>query len=242
MASNLRVFPGGFAPQTPSGVESPGSVGAGPLRPAYPPTGSSIVGTLAKEDPMTPNIHTIIRNHVSLSITCIDRLYVNGYIPKLQTSGQLCYFLRDHLGFPIPSPALFHQLRQRFVAAVDRFVEVEKVPLVQFARGQRKDDVAAAHRAKFKRPEGVVFVGVAQEKASSFKARKLQGVGGGVSFQFSRQPVCVNHYYFYLQDRDWGPAFVKIGSYLPYPVKLCLNGHEWAKQQLRRAAHPVRES
>ena len=183
---------------------------------------------------MTPNIHTIIRNHVSLSITCIDRLYVNGYIPKLQTSGQLCYFLRDHLGFPIPSPALFHQLRQRFVAAVDRFVEVEKVPLVQFARGQRKDDVAAAHRAKFKRPEGVVFVGVAQEKASSFKARKLQGVGGGVSFQFSRQPVCVNHYYFYLQDRDWGPAFVKIGSYLPYPVKLCLNGHEWAKQQLRR--------
>ncbi len=38
-----------------------------------------------------------------------------------------------------------------------------------------------------------------------------------------------------MQDREWGPAFLKIGTYLPYPVKICLNGHEWAKQQLRQA-------
>ena len=55
-----------------------------------------------------------------------------------------------------------------------------------------------------------------------------------VRFDFSRQSVAVKQYYFYVQDRDWGPAFVKIGTYLPYPVKLCLNGHEWVKQQLRR--------
>ena len=35
-----------------------------------------------------------------------------------------------------------------------------------------------------------------------------------------------------------GPAFVKVGTYLPYPIKLCLNGHEWVKQQLRRAGIP----
>jgi hypothetical protein len=46
--------------------------------------------------------------------------------------------------------------------------------------------------------------------------------------------VAVNHYYVYLADQEWGPAFIKIGSYLPYPVRVCLNGHEWAKQQLRR--------
>ena len=44
----------------------------------------------------------------------------------------------------------------------------------------------------------------------------------------------MNHYYFYLQDREWGPAFLKVGTYLPYPVRVCLNGHEWAKQQLRQ--------
>ena len=38
-----------------------------------------------------------------------------------------------------------------------------------------------------------------------------------------------------LQDAEWGPAFVKVGTYLPYPVRVCLNGHHWAQQQLRRA-------
>jgi len=58
---------------------------------------------------------------------------------------------------------------------------------------------------------------------------------GGVTFDFSRQSVAVNHYYFYVQDPEWGPAFLKFGTYVPYPIKLCLNGHEWVKQQLRRA-------
>jgi hypothetical protein len=80
----------------------------------------------------------------------------------------------------------------------------------------------------------VVFIGVAQERASAFKARKLTGSERGVLFEFSRQSVAVNHYYFSVQDREWGPAFVKVGTYLPYPVRVCLNGHEWAKQQARQ--------
>ena len=60
-----------------------------------------------------PNIHELIRDHVTLSIRCLDRLYLHAYMPKLQTSGGLCYFLRDHLGHPIPSPALFAPGAQR---------------------------------------------------------------------------------------------------------------------------------
>ena len=66
---------------------------------------------------MTPNIADIIRHHVALEVRCIDRLYLNGYMPKLQTSGGLCYFLRDHRGHPIPSPALFKPMHDRFVTA-----------------------------------------------------------------------------------------------------------------------------
>ncbi len=39
----------------------------------------------------TPTIATSIRDHVPLTIDCIDRLYLNGYVPTLQTSGQLCW-------------------------------------------------------------------------------------------------------------------------------------------------------
>lgn len=182
----------------------------------------------------SPSLATILREHVTLSTACLDRMYLNGYVPTLQTGGQLCTFLRDHLGFPVPSPAVIRPLHDRFVQAVDSFAAQADVPIVAFERDQRKDDVAATYRAAFHADEGVVFVGVAQEKASSFKCQKKTGPQGGTRFNFSRQLVYVKHYYFYLQDQHWGPAFIKVGTYLPYPVRVCLNGHEWTKQQLRR--------
>jgi len=182
----------------------------------------------------TPNIETIIRDRVTLTVDCIDRLYLNGYVPRLQTSGQIVGFLRDHLGNPIPSPALLRPVHDRFVRDVGTFADAGQIPVVHFERGQRKDDIAAEHRTRFTKAEGVVFIGVAQERASAFKARKLTGNERGVLFEFSRQSVAVNHYYFYIQDREWGPGFVKVGTYLPYPVRVCLNGHEWAKQQARQ--------
>jgi hypothetical protein len=182
---------------------------------------------------MTPNIADIIRRHVSLEVRCIDRMYLHAYMPKLQTSGGLCYFLRDYLGHPIPSPALFRPMHDRFIMAVEQFVTHHAIPVVRFEAGQDKDAIATAHRTRFSAREGVVMLGVAQEKMRAFKAHKRTGPGTKVTFDFSRQWVAVNQYYFYVHDRDWGPAFIKIGTYLPYPVKVCLNGHEWVKQQLR---------
>jgi hypothetical protein len=190
---------------------------------------------LCQEVLMTPNIADIIRHHVSLEVRCIDRVYLHAYMPKLQTSGGLCYFLHDYLGHPVPSPALLKPRHDHFVAGVHAFAERHRIPMVPFERGESKDACVAKYRARFTGREGVVIVGVAQEKMRSFKAQKRQGRGHTPVFDFSRQSVAVNHYYFYVHDRDWGPAFLKIGSYLPYPVKLCLNGHEWVKQRLTRS-------
>jgi hypothetical protein len=186
----------------------------------------------------SPNVATILRDHVSLSTSCIDRLYLNGYVPRLQSTGQLCAFLCEHLGNRIASPAAFRPLHDRFVQAITAFADHHLVPVVQFERGQRKDDVAAQYRARYQAAEGVVFIGVAQERQFSFKATKHIVPPHAVHFAFSRQSVAVNQYYFYLQDAEWGPAFIKVGTYVPYPVRVCLNGNEWLKQQLLREAIP----
>jgi len=199
---------------------------------------STILDLPAKEDRMTPNIDSIIKDHVTLTVRCLDRIYLQGYMPKLQTSGGLCYFLRDHLGHPIPSPTLFRPMHDRFVNAIKAYAADHTVPLIPFESGQDKDAIVATYRTRFTPPDGVVIIGVAQEKARAFKAHKRCGPQGGVTFDFTRQSVGVNHYYFYVQDLAWGPAFVKIGTYLPYPIKICLNGHEWVKQQLRSAQIP----
>jgi hypothetical protein len=181
------------------------------------------------------NVNELLCEHVTLDIECMDRIYLNGYIPTLQVPGQVVNFLTKHRGYEIPSPVLLGRIGQQFVAAVKAYAEQNNIPLIHFEHDQDKDKVAAEHRQKFTRAEGVVFMGVAQEKADSFKATSQKGERGFVSIHYSRQSVYVNHYYFYLQDKDFGPAFIKVSSYLPYPIKVCLNGHEWAKQQLRQA-------
>jgi DNA-binding transcriptional ArsR family regulator len=45
----------------------------------------------------------------------------------------------------------------------------------------------------------------------------------------------VTCFYFYLWDQDFGPGFIKVCAYFPYPVKVWLNGHEWAKRQATAA-------
>jgi hypothetical protein len=179
-------------------------------------------------------VEEILKGHVTLEVECVDRLYLNGYIPALATPGGLVGFLREHLGKPIPSPAVLGQITSRFRDRVQRFAEEAGVPVIAFKRKERKDDRANQLRRELGVRAGVVFIGVAQEKAKTFSGRPLKEKGVGW-FDWSRdKTVAVNHYYFYVDDEEFGEAFIKVCSYAPWALKICLNGHEWAKRQLEK--------
>ena len=184
-----------------------------------------------------PNVAELIRDHVTLEVECVDRLYLNGYIPTLQTPEQLVAFLRRHRGHPIPSPKLLGDISQGYRRRVEQFARQVGAPMIAFTKGQRKDAVAKWHHARFKKPQGVVFIGIAQEKACAFRATH-QRAGRHVHFAYRRQSVGVTHYYFYGLDPEWGPAFLKVCTYAPFAMKLCLNGHEWLKHQLAKRGVP----
>lgn len=176
------------------------------------------------------NINDLLCGHVTLEVECIDRLYLNGYVGKLATSGGLCGFLGEHLGKPVPSPALLGQITQRFVAELKQYAEQRGIPIVHFEHRERKDERANRLRQQRRVRDEVVFIGVAQEKAQAFSGKKIEG-----RFEFNRdKSVYVNHYYFYIDDADFGPVFLKVCSYAPWGMKVCLNGHEWAKRQLEK--------
>src|SRR5712671_5116860 len=80
----------------------------------------------------SPSIATILRDHVSLSISCVDRLYLNGYVPLLQAPGHIATFCRQQLHAPSASPALFRPLLERFTHAVNAFAEQHDVPIIHF--------------------------------------------------------------------------------------------------------------
>ena len=90
------------------------------------------------------SVATILREHVTLELESIDRLYLNVYVPPLQHALGVVGFFRRHRGQPFASAALMEPISQAFVAAIERFAKVQGVPLITFAKGQRKDEVAAA--------------------------------------------------------------------------------------------------
>jgi hypothetical protein len=185
------------------------------------------------------NVAEILQKHVTFELEAIDRMYLNGYVPSLQSGGGVVYFMKQHLGARVPSTTMVAPLSERFVQAIERFVDTSGLDLVTFAKGQRKDDVAQEYRASFTAAEGVLFVGKAQEKASVFRTEKRRNADDGSTYPWIyRSTTPVNHYYFYLVDRDFGPLFIKFCSYFPYAMKVCLNGHEWLKRQLTQRGIP----
>jgi hypothetical protein len=88
-----------------------------------------------------PNVETLLRDHVTLNIDCIDRLYLNGYVELLQRPQNLWWFLHEHLGFPVVSPQLLKRLVDRFVGSIHSFADRHRVPVVHFDSKQRKEEV-----------------------------------------------------------------------------------------------------
>lgn len=186
-----------------------------------------------------PNINNILDQHVTFQCECIDRMYLNAYVPILQLPGYLVTFLVKHRKQTIPSPALLGHITKAFVAAVEHFAQEQNIPIVRFKKGQRKEEVAQPYFERAAGREGVVLIGIAQERATAFRAyRPKRGPTGVPHFEFVRASVCVNHYYFYILDRDFGPCFIKLCSYAPFTGRVWINGHEWVKRQLEKRGIP----
>ncbi len=181
------------------------------------------------------SVGEILREHVTLELECLDRLYLNVYVPQLQYAGGVAAFLKHQRGAHVVSTALVKPMTEAFVAALKTFAQERGIPLVHFGKGQRKDEVAKAYLARFTGTEGILFIGVAQEKARLPRTESRRHAETGERYPWVVETTgYVNYYYIYAVDADCGPFFLKLCSYFPYNGRLCLNGHEYLKRQLAK--------
>jgi hypothetical protein len=133
-------------------------------------------------------VASLLRHHVTLEIRSLDRIFLHVYVPGLQSMGQVIRFLL-HRGFPIPSPAALGQIGKALVSDIERFIAREQVPVVRFGKREKKELVAAPYleRARSEGREGVVLVGVAQEKAQAWRGWKQWGRPEHPHFEYRRQ-------------------------------------------------------
>jgi hypothetical protein len=110
-------------------------------------------------------VNELLDGHVALDIQCLDRVYLNAYVPKLQTSAQVVAFLSGHLGYPFASPALFNKIGQRFRRAVADYAQANGIPWITFGKNDDKLAVMTPHlrRQAATGCSGVAAIGVAQE-------------------------------------------------------------------------------
>ena len=67
-----------------------------------------------------------------------------------------------------------------------RFSEHHEVQMVRFRKGQRKDDKTQKRLKAFDGTEGVLYIGIAQEKFGDFRTTKKTNPDTGKSFPSSR--------------------------------------------------------
>ena len=159
-------------------------------------------------------------------------MYLNAYVPGLQYESGVAAFFRRHRGQPFASSAL-----------MDRSARPSWPPFTRSCRSTGRRSHVREGAAEGRRDGGAL------EALPGAGGRRVRGPGpgedGGAPDReapqpndrpglFRARPVdrLVNHFYFYAVDRDFGPFFLKFGTYFPYNAKLCLNGHEYVKRQL----------
>ena len=145
-------------------------------------------------------------------------------------------FFKGHRVAQVASTTLLAPMTREFAAAVQRFAKQHGIEVVHFEKGPRKDEETPRRIENFDPAEGVLYIGVAQERCSTFRVTKRFSERTGTRFPWLyRSTVMGNHYYFYVVDEDFGPLFIKFAGDFPYTARLCLNGHEYATCQRRKA-------
>src|SRR2546427_5989393 len=81
---------------------------------------------------------TLRRDHVTLKCRSLDRIFLQAYVPKLQSVGQVCIFLRWQRKFHIPSSAAFGTIGDAYVREVHEFAQHSGIPIIHFEKGQKK--------------------------------------------------------------------------------------------------------
>jgi hypothetical protein len=199
------------------------------------------------------NINDVLDGHVVLDLACVDRLYLNAYVAKMQVGPQVNQFCR-HLGQAITSPVVIEKIGNRFRREVDAFAKARAFPVLHLAKPDRTrwDDRKLDHvrpyldAAQRERRYGVVAIVAAQEFQWVYATTKKTTPGGAVWFDWHKTERRVGCFYFYIHDREFAPGFIKICTYCPYPAKVWLlwrrprNNHYARASVMSRGVSPPR--
>ena len=183
----------------------------------------------------------VLSDHTVFEVECIDRMFLNVWVPRLAYGAGVQGFFVGHRGHHYASTALMDPMTKAFVADIHGFVAARGLELVSFGK-ERKDDVAQQFLARFTGPEGVLFVGRAQEKALVWRTQRRYNQAGEPYAWLVRSTAFINHFYFYCVDEDFGPFSRQVQHLLPLYRQAVHQRQRVGQTPGRQGRHRVRSA
>jgi hypothetical protein len=97
---------------------------------------------------------------------------------------------------------------------------------------QSKEEIARTIQQADGIEQGLIAVLSCVEPCQSFRIRRDPQIKQLVLVPHERK--CL-HLYFYYEDREFGFMHVRLQTWLPFTIQVCINGREWLARQMNRA-------
>ncbi len=167
------------------------------------------------------------------TITCYDRIIIQGYIPGWSYADGMTGYLKAHdiriFDFSNFSQPLTEQVRQNAQRiAEENGIEIE---FIRKLRAFRKDDRIQEIISETGKTAGLVHIFSAMEQCNTYKPWHDKTTGK--TFLKFDQSKCL-HYYFYFIDKELGLCYLRVPTWAPFRLQFYMNGHNLLAYKLKK--------
>jgi len=187
-------------------------------------------------------LETMYKDLIKFSYCSFDRIVIRGHVPVLQGNdgGGVVSWARSFDPDIILDKSWFDSFTSKFHINVKKFAQENNISIIQVNQSQDKNEIAIKYLPKDKDFIGVYCIIKAREMTSSFASQKSFHNINTQHRNITRQTRCVDHFYFYLLDKYWGPISIRFSSHLPFNIKVFLNGNRWLAREAPRQGLSVK--
>ena len=168
-------------------------------------------------------------------LSCFDRILIKGYLPisygkAMEDFMDRKYWLRKD----------FKKIVNRYSEEVKEYAKemarIKGRPYIHLLQSIKKDEYARSIAKKDDIRNGLICILSAVEACMSFKM--IRGQGRPQIINAPRKCLCL---YFYFIYREIGFYHLRMQTWFPFTIQICMNGHEYLARKMDKAGIDYRQ-
>lgn len=171
--------------------------------------------------------------YFGIRVTGFDRIVFKGYIlPLMAARGAMDFCQSKNILNRDYKTWMLKQTAQ-LIASIDQYAKKHCgqsiIPISTWRT--RKEALAHDRQEKEKIREGLIGAWSCLESGLSFRSHYCEKSGYP---QLKNYQTRCKHIYLYYDHKDYGFMNIRIQTWFPYPIQICLNGREWLRRSLEK--------